>query len=219
MPDDRVPAADALRVLVARLASAQEAERHALARALHDDIGQQLAAIKLGAMALQDETDPAARAELVDEIIAAADQTVVALRELSARLRPPQLDALGLEAALHWQAERLFRDGPRLDLALAPLPRRPGPAVELACLRIAEEAMTNALRHAQAGTVAVALSAEGGNVLLEVSDDGRGFDPLATRGSGLLALHERAAWVGGEVDVQAAPGAGTRVRARIPFAG
>jgi signal transduction histidine kinase len=138
---------------------------------------------------------------------------------LSARLRPPQLDALGLEAALHWLAERLFREGPRLDLALATLPRRPDPASELACLRIAEEAMTNALRHAQAGTVLVALSADRDGLLLEVRDDGCGFDLDATHGSGLLDLHERAAWVGGKVDVQSAPGAGTRVRARIPFAG
>jgi signal transduction histidine kinase len=215
--DPAAPDADALRILLARVTAAQEAERHALARALHDDIGQQLAAIKLGAMALQDEDDADACAELAAEIIATAEQTVVALRELSARLRPPPLEALGLEAALRWQAERLFRDGPRLVLALSPLPRRAAPAVELACARIAEEAMGNALRHAQAREVVVSLSHDDDELLLEVADDGTGFAADQIAGAGLLAMRERAMHVGGRVAIDAAPGAGTRVRVRMPF--
>lgn len=218
IPASQDPAtADALRALVARLTAAQEAELHALARALHDDVGQQLAAIKLGAMALQDEDDADARAELASEIIATAEQTVVALRALSARLRPPPLEALGLEAALRWQAERLFADGPRLRLALSPLPRRAAPAVELACARIAGEAMDNALRHAQAREVVVSLSTDGDELLLEVADDGAGFAPGRSAGTGLLAMRERALQAGGRVDIDAAPGAGTRVRVRMPL--
>jgi signal transduction histidine kinase len=215
--DSALPDADALRALVSRLTAAQEAELHALARALHDDIGQQLAAIKLGAMALQDEDAADARAELAAEIIATAEQTVVALRELSARLRPPPLEALGLEAALRWQAERLFRDGPRLVLALSPLPHRAAPAVELACARIAEEAMGNVSRHAQAREVAVSLSVANDGLLLEIADDGVGFAPARTPGTGLLAMRERAAQAGGRVAIDATPGAGTRVRAWMPF--
>lgn len=217
--DPANPTAGALRALVARLTAAQEAEFHALARALHDDIGQQLAAIKLGAMALQDEDDLDARAELAADIIATAEQTVAALRELSARLRPPPLEALGLEAALRWQAERLFRSGPRLALALTPLPHRAAPAVELACARVAEEAMRNVLRHAGASEVVVSLSSAGAELLLEVADDGAGFAPQASPGGGLLAMRERAAQVGGHVAIDAAPGAGTRVRARMPLSG
>ncbi|MGN6512734.1 MAG: histidine kinase, partial [Lysobacteraceae bacterium] len=105
-----------LQTLARRLLSVQEDERRTLSRELHDDIGQQLTAIKLGALALQDETQPAVRAELLDEILATADQTLAKLRDLSMLLRPPQLDALGLEAALRWQAERMFRAGkPRLE--------------------------------------------------------------------------------------------------------
>ncbi|HVI26079.1 MAG TPA: sensor histidine kinase [Xanthomonadaceae bacterium] len=215
--DPAAPDADALRTLLARVTAAQEAERHALARALHDDIGQQLAAIKLGAMALQDEDDAEARAELAAEIIATAEQTVVALRELSARLRPSPLEALGLEAALRWQAERLFRDGPRLVLALSPLPRRAAPVVELACARIAEEAMGNALRHAQAREVVVSLSHDDDELLLEVADDGTGFAADQIAGTGLLAMRERAMHVGGRVAIDAAPGEGTRVRAWMPL--
>lgn len=215
--DPADPSVDALRALLARLTAAREAECHALARALHDDIGQQLAAIKLGAMALQDEDDADTRVELAAEIIATAEETVAALRALSARLRPPPLEALGLEAALRWQAERLVRDGPRLALDLSPLPRRPAPTVELACARIAEEAMGNALRHAQAAEVAVSLSIAEGELLLEIADDGVGFAPRTTIGSGLLAMRERAAQAGGRVTIDAVPGAGTRVRARFPL--
>src|SRR6478672_4744193 len=117
-----------LQTLARRLLTVQEDERRTLSRELHDDIGQQLTAIKLGAIALQDESEPALRAELLAEILATTDQTLAKLRDLSMLLRPPQLDALGLEAALRWQAERMFRSGrPRLSLSLTPLPHRPDP--------------------------------------------------------------------------------------------
>ena len=219
--DPASASADALRALVARLTAAQETTCHALARALHDDIGQQLAAIKLGAMALQDEDDATARAELAAEIVATAEQTVAALRALSARLRPPPLDALGLEAALRWQAEHLCADvpadGPRLRLALAPLPRRAAPAIELACVRIAEEALGNALRHAQAREIVLSLGHAGDALLLEVRDDGRGFAAGHADGAGLLAMRERAAQAGGRVELETTPGTGTRLRAYLPL--
>lgn len=209
-----------LQTLARRLLSVQEDERRTLSRELHDDIGQQLTAIKLGAMALQDEDQPAVRAELLDEILATADQTLAKLRDLSTLLRPPQLDALGLEAALRWQAERMFRAGkPRLALALAALPRRPDPAAELACFRIAQEAMTNIQRHAHAANVAVSLTAEGAGhgLQLTVRDDGRGFDPAQSGGLGLVTMRERAQQVGGTLDIDTAPGAGSCVRAHIPL--
>lgn len=104
---DRAQAVDAvlarqgseLQALARRLLEVQEEERRRLSRELHDDIGQQITAIKLGALALQGDDDPL-RSETVDEIIAIADQTTAKLRDLSMLLRPPQLDALGLEAAL-----------------------------------------------------------------------------------------------------------------------
>ena len=207
-----------LQTLARRLLSVQEDERRTLSRELHDDIGQQLTAIKLGALALQGEDQPALRAELLDEILATADQTLAKLRDLSMLLRPPQLDALGLEAALRWQAERMFRAGkPRLALALAPLPRRPDPAAELACFRIAQEAMTNIQRHARAANVVVALAADAGGLQLTVRDDGRGFDPAHSGGLGLVTMRERAQQVGGLLDIDTAPGAGSCVRAHIPL--
>ena len=207
-----------LQTLARRLLTAQEDERRALSRELHDDIGQQLTAIKLGAMALQDETEPVVRNELLAEILTTADQTLAKLRDLSMLLRPPQLDALGLEAALRWQAERMFRSGrPRLTLALVPLPRRPDPAAELACFRIAQEAMTNIRRHAQAANVAVSLVPDEHGLRLTVRDDGHGFDPAHSGGFGLVTMRERAEQVGGHLDIDTAPGEGSCVRAHIPL--
>lgn len=206
-----------LQTLARRLLTVQEDERRTLSRELHDDIGQQLTAIKLGAMALQDETVPVVRNELLAEILATADQTLAKLRDLSMLLRPPQLDALGLEAALRWQAERMFRSGrPRLTLALVPLPHRPDPAAELACFRIAQEAMTNIQRHAQAANVAVSLVPVEDGLQLTVRDDGRGFDPAHSGGFGLVTMRERAEQVGGRFDIDTAPGEGSAVRAHIP---
>lgn len=207
-----------LEAMARRLLQVQEEERRALSRELHDDIGQQITAIKLGALALQGSDDPL-HAETVDEIIAIADQTTAKLRDLSMLLRPPQLDALGLEAALRWQADRLFRSGhPRLDLDLSPLPRRADAAVELACFRIAQEALTNALRHAGARSVAVRLRLDDeGSLALEVVDDGAGFDRTAASGGlGLATMRERALQLGGTFDI-ASDARGTRIAARLPM--
>ena len=206
-----------LRAMTRRIITLQEDERTALSRELHDDIGQAITAIKLCAQALDDEDD-SRRAATVAEISDIADQTVVKLRNLSLLLRPPQLDALGLEAALRWQAGALFRGGrPRLVLQLQTLSQRPAPAVELACFRIAQEALTNVLRHADAPQVVVVLDASGGELCLSVTDDGRGFDPSRTPGLGLVTMRERAQQLGGRFEIDAGDIGGTVVRAWLPM--
>jgi len=143
---------------------------------------------------------------------------VVKLRNLSMLLRPPQLDALGLEAALRWQSQALFRSSAtELVLELSPLPQRPDPAVELACFRIAQEALTNVLRHAGARRATVALAAHGETLVLSVEDDGRGFDPDRTYGLGLVTMRERAQQLGGSFRIDTDPGVGTRLHARLPM--
>lgn len=206
-----------LQAMTRRIITLQEDERTALSRELHDDVGQAITAIKLSAQALHDEDD-SRRAATIAEISAIADQTVMKLRNLSLLLRPPQLDALGLEAALRWQAGALFRAGtPRLSLALEPLPYRPAPAVELACFRIAQEALTNVLRHAQAAEVQVTLDTDDDMLELHVEDDGRGFDARQTHGLGLITMRERAEQLGGTLEVRRGNGGGTCVRARLPM--
>lgn len=209
-----------LQDMARNLITIQENERRTLSRELHDDIGQAITAIKLGAMAVQDESEPERRREVLDEIVAITDQTVAKLRNLSMLLRPPQLDTLGLETALRWQAGTLFRSGnPQLEMQLDPLPERPDPAVELACFRIAQEALTNILRHSKATHVRLTLAADAAaeNLLLAVTDDGLGFRPDQVRGLGLVTMRERAQQLGGSLHIDTLPGQGTRVSLILPL--
>jgi len=206
-----------LHALTARLIDVQENERRMLSRELHDDIGQAISAMKMAATSMEGE-DETGRREIVEEIVGIADGTIAKLRDISILLRPPQLDALGLVAALRWQCERLFRSGtPALELDLAPLPERPDPAVELACFRIAQEALTNVLRHSGATQVTVLLAPRGDQILLSIIDDGRGFDTDDVHGLGLIAMRERATHLGGTFDIETVAGAGTCVRATLPL--
>ncbi|TWT18063.1 sensor histidine kinase [Luteimonas wenzhouensis] len=216
-----------LQTVAQRLLTVQEDERRTLSRELHDDIGQSITAIKLAATSLTDESlggDPEARREILDEVIAIADQTVHKLRDLSLLLRPPQLDSLGLEPALRGQIALLSRNSRvRIELDVAPVDERLPAAVELACFRIAQEALTNVVRHAAAtrARVEVALADDGRarTLVLRVVDDGRGLDPARGGGLGMLTMRERAAQLGGNVVVVARVGGGTEVVARLPVDG
>ncbi|GAB6195550.1 sensor histidine kinase [Lysobacter xanthus] len=208
-----------LETLARRLMTVQEDERASLSRELHDDVGQAITAIKLCASSLAHEPDPPRRAvvlETAQEIAAIADQTVAKLRDLSLLLRPPQLDALGLEAALRWQASTLFRsDLPRLELRVPTLDCRPPRDVELACFRIAQEALTNVIRHARAGRVVLELTCDHDELRLSVEDDGCGIAPDHRAGLGQITMRERARQVGGRLDVDSRPGR-TRIEAVLP---
>jgi two-component system sensor histidine kinase UhpB len=207
-----------LEALSRRLIEAQEAERRAVARELHDDFGQVLTALKLNLQA-QGRGDA--------ESIALVDGAIARMRELAQDLRPPLLDELGLEASLRWYVEREGkRAGLASRLAFAPLAQRPPAAVETTCFRVAQEALTNVIRHAQAHVVDVELSAANGTLQLVVHDDGRGFDVSAARkraahggSQGLLSMQERVALAGGDLEIDSAAGRGTSVRARLPLTG
>jgi two-component system sensor histidine kinase UhpB len=209
--------AQQLEALSRKLIEAQEAERRAVARELHDDFGQVLFALKLNLRRL--ECDTSESMELVDGAIAR-------MRDLAQALRPPLLDELGLEEALRWHVEHeAKRAGLAFRLAIAPLGRRPSATVEMTCFRVAQEALTNVIRHAQAHRVEVELSQADGTLQLVVRDDGRGFDVPAARkraieggSQGLLSMQERATLAGGDLEIDSAPDRGTYVRARLPLA-
>lgn len=208
-----------LQAMAGRLFSLQEDERRAISRDLHDDIGQAITAIKLSACAAQDEDDPQRRGEDLAQIVSLADTTVAKLRDISTLLRPPQLDALGLEAALSWQARVLFRSSPvQLLAGIEPLPHRPDTSIEQACFRIAQESLTNVLRHARASQVELLLQDAGEHGLhLQIRDDGEGFDPEGPRGLGLIVMRERAQSVGGHVRIESAHGEGTLIDVHLPY--
>src|SRR5438477_216106 len=136
-----------------------------------------------------------------------------------------RLDEFGLEASLGWYVEReAKRAGLDFRLALAPLARRPPIAVETTCFRIAQEALTNVVRHAQARLVEVELSEANGTLLLTVRDDGQGFDVAAARrraaqggSQGLLSMQERVTLADGDQHIDSTPSRGTAIRARLPL--
>jgi len=208
--------AQQLEALSRKLIEAQEAERRAVARELHDDFGQVLTALKLNLHQ---------RGRDDSESLALIDGAMARMRELAQNLRPPLLDELGLEASLKWYVEREARRG-GLDvrLTVAPFSARPQPALETTCFRIVQEALTNIVRHAAAHRVEIELRESNGDLLLVVCDDGQGFDVAAARkrateggSQGLLSMQERVALVGGDLDIDSAPGRGTCIRARLPF--
>ena len=147
------------------------------------------------------------------------------MRDLAQALRPPLLDELGLEEALRWYVEHeANRAGLAFRLAIAPLGPRPPAAVETTCFRVVQEALTNVIRHAQAHLVEVELHKANGTLQLVVRDDGRGFDVPAARkraiegeSQGLLSMQERFTLAGGDLQIDSAPGGGTRVHGRLPL--
>jgi two-component system, NarL family, sensor histidine kinase UhpB len=208
--------AQQMEVLSRKLIQTQETERRALSNELHDDLGQALFALKLNLQrSAGDHT----------ESIGLVDGAIARMRDLVHALRPPLLDEFGLEAALRFHVEReAARAGLAFDLAFAPLTQRPPVTVEITCFRIAQEALSNAVRHAQARSVHIRLRDADGMLQLVVRDDGGGFDVAAARtraavgaSQGLLSMHERVALVGGTLEIESAAGRGTSVRARLPI--
>jgi signal transduction histidine kinase len=206
-----------------QLVLAREEERRRLRNDLHDGIGPQLASLtlKIQTARLRLSHDPLAET-LLTELAARTQATVADIRRVVYDLRPPSLDELGLLSALRESAAQYQAQGAggaqfHIDAPehLAPLPA----AVEVAVYRIAQEALTNVMRHAQAHNCWLRLAVDGpaGVLCLEVQDDGPGIAPTHRTGVGLRSMRERATELGGTLTV--APGAtgGTQVRAVLPL--
>jgi len=201
-----------LESLTRRLVELQEAERRALARELHDEVGGVLAGLQLQLEAV--------RTRLPDEVRSLLGQLSSRVRDLSMDLRPPMLDEVGLVPTLLWHFERYqAQTEVRVDFRQsASVGRLPAP-VETAAFRIVQEALTNVARHAGVNDAEVRLDARPDRIELRVEDRGVGFRPeLAWAGasSGLSGMRERARLAGGRLVIDSAPGAGTRLRAELP---
>ncbi|AEB11109.1 histidine kinase [Marinithermus hydrothermalis DSM 14884] len=197
------------------LLNAQEEERTRISRDLHDQVGQALTGIILGLEAALADPNPA-RLEGLKEL---AGMTLADVRRIALDLRPSVLDELGLEAALkRYTREVGERYGLEVEL-VARLPLRLPPEMETVLYRVAQEALTNVVRHARAQRVSVVLTAHRDAVQLVVEDDGVGFDPrrVASTRLGLAGMRERVELLGGQFRLESAPGAGTTVYARLPL--
>ncbi len=210
-----------LRRLSASILTNQENERTAIARELHDELGQLLTALRMDAVWLQERFDRAdtKAIERAEAMCALIDTTIEDVRGMAIRLRPGVLDDLGLVDALDWYTSDFER---RTQIACI-FTYGNIPAVEntvaTAAYRIAQEALTNVARHADAAHAEVGLEINDGHLALLVSDDGRGFNPQAlseTDVLGLAGMRERASLVGGKLYVDSLPGQGTRVRLVVP---
>jgi signal transduction histidine kinase len=214
-----------LQRLSAKLIHAQEEERRSIARELHDEVGQVLTTIKVELTLAQQKLAAAGGLDsLLADAQSIADGALHSVRDLSHLLHPALLDDLGLAAALEWYVQPLARRhhlGVRLHQQ--GMDGRLPPEVELAAFRIVQEALTNVVKHANAGACVVTLDRGPDALRIRIEDDGRGFDPAGVtrvesdRGLGLLGIRERAWQLLGSMRVESAPGRGTAVVVELPF--
>jgi signal transduction histidine kinase len=212
--DSLLASQERYRTLSRRLLEQQEQERAALARELHDQLGQSLVAIALNLELMKGDLPPASRAR-VPESMRAIEKMIEQVRTLAFELRPASLDEFGLAGALRLLVVRHGeRSGARATFTATPIELRAPTEVETACFRIAQEALSNITRHSRAHNVNVTLVAQDNTLALTIKDDGIGFDvALARTGLGLVGMCERAELAGGHLDVESAPDAGTTLRA------
>jgi signal transduction histidine kinase len=214
-----------VRSLFTQLVSAQEEERRRIARDIHDQVGQQLTALRMNLETLRSQaegrTSLMEQAERTQRLAEDLDQSI---DFLTWQLRPAALDHLGLSAALQnlttgWSERfsvtaNLVVDGVE-DMRLSR-------DIEANLYRIAQEALHNVAKHADATQVTLYLTQQNGNLMLLIEDDGHGFDPQADRqaddgnGMGLISMRERAALAGGRLEIESAVGRGTSIYVRIP---
>ncbi len=210
-----------LRSLAAHLLAVREEEQARISRAVHDELGQSLTAVKLDlawlAKRLPRESD-----EMLEKIRSTqqlAESLIQDVRRISTELRPGILD-LGLAAAVEWQLQE-FQARTGIQCSYRLLTRAAfAPDVSTALFRILQETLTNVARHAKATRAEVVLQKQGDRLVLWIRDNGRGFDqsdPSLSKSLGLLGMRERAAILGGQVKISSAPGKGTTVVAWIPF--
>jgi signal transduction histidine kinase/ABC-type uncharacterized transport system substrate-binding protein len=214
---------DETRLLAGRLVTAQEAERTRISRELHDDVGQRMASLAIGLSAVKRRLGEADSPEQGDlsHLQAQLMSVTEDIRQLSHDLHPGELEHVGLAAALEERCAAVSSESGvavRLDMAEG-WPRELPQEIALCLYRVAQEALRNIGKHAHARTARVSLVREPEQLSMQISDDGRGFDPSETtpRGLGLVSMRERVRMLGGSLRLDTLPGGGTVVSATLPL--
>lgn len=216
--------ASELQHLSAKLINAQEEERRAIARELHDEVGQVLTAIKVELAVAQHAIEATGgQTSVLSDARSITDGALQTVRDLSHLLHPALLDDLGLPDAVAWHLRGLGRRyGLRVDVLHDRMEERLTPEIEVSAYRIIQEALTNVVKHASASTCRVYLQRLPNTLLITIEDDGAGFDPAAVdragarHGLGLIGIRERVVQLQGTLRLESAPGKGTRITVELP---
>lgn len=208
-----------LKQLSKRLVEAEERERRAIARELHDEVGQSLSALLIDVENLTEmSSEEGAFRQGLQKIKTLAENCVNEVRDMALLLRPSMLDDLGLVAALDWQAREVSR---RTGMLVATVDENVSenlPEEYKTCVyRIVQEALNNCSKHAYAKNVRVVVRQDPNHLRVSIEDDGRGFDASIVRGLGLVGMKERVSQLGGVLKVDSDPARGTRLRVDLPF--
>jgi signal transduction histidine kinase len=210
----------ALQQLSARLVDAQETERRAISRELHDEVGQSLGALLVDIGRLSTTLSgghPEVKTQL-DNLKSVAEQTFQTVRNIALLLRPSMLDDLGLAAALEWQGREVSRRSPiEVSVESESVPEDLPDEYKIYIYRLVQEALNNAVRHSGARNAKVVVERLQESIVVRVTDDGRGFDPARSRGMGILGMEERVKHLGGTLRVESQMGKGTTVTADLPI--
>ena len=203
-----------------RLVDAQEAERRSISRELHDEVGQTLGAllVDVGHLSNLLPAEDKIAQEQIGRIKKAAETAVKSIRDMALLLRPPMLDDLGLIPALEWQARETSRRGEmEVEVHAEELTGDLPDDVKVGIYRLVQEALQNAATHADAKNATVVVKRERNRVVVEIIDDGKGFQPERTRGMGILGMEERVRQLRGALVLRSTPGKGTTVHAELPI--
>jgi len=212
-----------IRRLASHLQNIREEERASMAREIHDELGQQLTSLKLDVnwLLLKLNGVEAQVVEKVSNMEKHLMNALVTVKKLASELHPALLDKLGLIEAIRWQSKEFEkRTGIKITLDLPDTLKEISTKTNIALFRIYQESLTNVARHSGATNVFCSLQPNNGDLLLTITDDGKGFDVAATEQQhslGLLGMRERSVMIGGKYEITSEPGKGTKVLAILPF--
>jgi signal transduction histidine kinase len=207
--------------LSARLVEAQEAERRSIARELHDEVGQSLTGVlvemaNLSTLIRARDLDPVE--VKAGEIKKLVEGSIGVVRNMALLLRPAMLDDLGLVPALEWQAREVSkRSGVWVQVDAEGVSEELPEEHKTSVYRIVQEALHNALKHAEAHRIVVSVKQEAHRLRVTIEDDGKGFNPARAKGMGLLGIEERVSHLGGTFAVESQPGGGATLRVTLPL--
>ncbi len=215
--EESLEARGRLKELSAKLVQAQETERRALSRELHDEVGQSLSAVLVELRNLSNSADVHQQVETIKGLV---ESTIGVVRNMALLLRPSMLDDLGLIPALKWQAREVSKRTSMDVSVAAELDGEGLPDEYNTCIyRVVQEALHNCSSHANASNVRIRIRRDNGRLSLSIQDDGRGFDSRQVKGLGLLGIEERVARLGGTSNVRSDPGSGTVLAIELPIFG